>query len=139
MARRKPKHEAFPPGDLIREEIEFRGWTQADLAKIMGRPLPVINQLINGRKAITARTARELEAASGPDAQFWLNMETSYRLYKEAEADPEIEPPCQAAREGSDDRAQAEGEQVRHRPAMKKPAAKPGAGQVTSCDWPPTR
>jgi HTH-type transcriptional regulator / antitoxin HigA len=90
MAKRKPKYEAFPPGDLIREEIEFRGWSQADLAQIMGRPLPVVNQLINGRKAITARTARELEAALGPDAQFWLNMETSYRLYKEGQADPEI-------------------------------------------------
>ena len=52
-----------PPGDHIREEIEFRGWTQAELAEIMGRPVPVINELINGRKAITARTARELEAA----------------------------------------------------------------------------
>ena len=50
----------------------------------------MVNQLINGRKAITARTARELEAALGPDAQFWLNMETSYRLYKEGQADLEI-------------------------------------------------
>jgi addiction module HigA family antidote len=90
MAKRLPKYEAFPPGDLIRDEIEYRGWTQSDLAQIMGRPLQAVNELINGRKAITARTARELEAALGPDAQFWLNMETSYRLYKEAQADPEI-------------------------------------------------
>jgi HTH-type transcriptional regulator/antitoxin HigA len=90
MAKRLPKYEAFPPGDLIRAEIEYRGWSQSELAQIMGRPLQAVNQLINGRKAITARTARELEAALGPDAQFWLNMETSYRLYKEAQADPEI-------------------------------------------------
>ncbi len=90
MAKRQPVYRAFPPGDLIREEIEYRGWSQNDLARIMGRPLQAVNELINGRKAITARTARELEAALGPDAQFWLNMETSYRLYKEAQADPEI-------------------------------------------------
>jgi HTH-type transcriptional regulator / antitoxin HigA len=90
MAKRLPKYEAFPPGDLIRREIEYRGWSQSDLAQIMGRPLQAVNELINGRKAITARTARELEAALGPDAQFWLNMETSYRLYKEGQADPEI-------------------------------------------------
>jgi addiction module HigA family antidote len=90
MAKRQPAYRAFPPGDLIREEIEYRGWSQNDLAQIMDRPLQAVNELINGRKAITARTARELEAALGPDAQFWLNMETSYRLYKEAQADPEI-------------------------------------------------
>jgi addiction module HigA family antidote len=90
MAKRQPVYRAFPPGDLIREEIEYRGWSQNDLARIMGRPLQAVNELINGRKAITARTARELEAALGPDAQFWLNMETSYRLYKEGEADPGI-------------------------------------------------
>jgi addiction module HigA family antidote len=90
MAKRRPAYQAFPPGDLIREEIEYRGWSQNDLAQIMGRPLQAVNQLINGRKAITARTARELEAALGPDAQFWLNMETSYRLYQESQADPEI-------------------------------------------------
>ena len=56
----------------------------------MGRPVQVINEIINGRKAVTARTARELEAALGPSAEFWMNLETSYRLYKEGQADPEI-------------------------------------------------
>ena len=90
MAKRTPKYEAFPPGDLIRRELEHRGWTQGDLARIMGRPLQIVNQIINGGKAITARTARELEAALGPEAQFWMNLETSWRLYIEAKADPQI-------------------------------------------------
>jgi HTH-type transcriptional regulator/antitoxin HigA len=90
MAKRTPKYEAFPPGDLIRAELEYRGWTQGDLARIMGRPLQIVNQIINGSKAITARTARELEAALGPEAQFWMNLETSWRLYIEAKADPAI-------------------------------------------------
>ncbi len=90
MAKRSPNHQAFPPGDHIREEIEYRGWSQADLARIMGRPIQVINQIINGRKAITARTARELEAALGTSAETWMNLETSYRLHVEAKADPAI-------------------------------------------------
>jgi HTH-type transcriptional regulator/antitoxin HigA len=90
MAKRRPKYEAFPPGDHIREEIEYRGWTQGELARIMGRPVQVINEIINGKKAITARTARELEAALGPSAETWMNLETSYRLYFEGKADPEI-------------------------------------------------
>jgi len=81
---------AFPPGDFIREELEARGWTQSDLAEILGRPFQTVNAIINGRKAITSRTARELEAALGPSAQFWMNLETSYQLHKESEPDPEI-------------------------------------------------
>ena len=69
---------------------EYRGWTQGDLARIMGRPLQTINQIVNGKKAITAETARELEAALGPQAQFWMNLETSWQLYQAKQPDPEI-------------------------------------------------
>jgi HTH-type transcriptional regulator/antitoxin HigA len=86
----KPRRQAFPPGDHIREEIEFRGWTQGDLASIMGRPHQVINQIINGKKAITARTAYELEAALGPSAETWMNLETGWQLYRADRPDPEI-------------------------------------------------
>ncbi len=89
-AKRKPRRQAFPPGDHIREEIEYRGWTQGDLAMIMGRPLQVVNQIINGKKAITARTAYELEAALGPSAETWMNLETGWQLYRAARPDPEI-------------------------------------------------
>jgi len=87
---RRPATAAFPPGDFIREELEARGWTQSDLARILNRPFQMVNAVINGRKAITSRTARELEAAFGPSAEFWMNLETSYQLHKEGEPDPEI-------------------------------------------------
>jgi HTH-type transcriptional regulator/antitoxin HigA len=91
MARnRRSPAAAFPPGDFIREELEARGWTQSDLAVILGRPFQTVNAIINGRKAITSRTARELEAALGPSAEFWMNLETAYQLYKEGQPDPEI-------------------------------------------------
>jgi HTH-type transcriptional regulator / antitoxin HigA len=90
MAKRRPIYQAFPPGDHIREEIEYRGWSQGDLARMMGRPVQVINEIINGRKAITARTARELEAALDVDAEVWMNLQTSYQLYKDRQAHPEI-------------------------------------------------
>ena len=104
MAKRRPNYEAFPPGNYIRQEIDYRGWSQSELARIMGRPVQVINQIINGSKAITAKTARELEAALGPDAQTWLNLETSWRLYIEAKADPAI-----AARAKARDKASPNG------------------------------
>ena len=72
--------QIFPPGDFIREELEERGWKQEDLAKIMGRPLPTINQIIVGRTAITPETAHELAEAFGTSAELWMNLESSFRL-----------------------------------------------------------
>lgn len=72
--------EVFPPGEFIRDELDARGWTQADLAKIMSRPMTTINQIITGKKAVTPQTAQELGAAFGTSAHQWMNLESSYRL-----------------------------------------------------------
>ncbi len=70
-----------PPGSILSEEIEARGWTQKDLAEIMGRPPQAINEIIKGTKQITPETAIELSAAFGTSAQFWTNLEANYRLH----------------------------------------------------------
>jgi HTH-type transcriptional regulator / antitoxin HigA len=90
VKKRRPVAEVFPPGDVIREELEARGWTQSDLAAILGRPFQMVNAICNGRKAITPQTARELEAAFGASAEFWMNLEIAYRLHKQSEPDPAI-------------------------------------------------
>ena len=71
---------AIPPGELLAEEIEARGMTQRALAEAMGRPPQAINEIIRGKKAITPRTAIEIEQALGIAASFWVNLEASYRL-----------------------------------------------------------
>jgi HTH-type transcriptional regulator/antitoxin HigA len=81
MITRKPA-EVFPPGDFIREELDARGWTQGDLAKIMGRPEPAINQMINNKRGITAESALELAAAFGTSPEFWMNLDAAYRLHQ---------------------------------------------------------
>ena len=72
---------AIPPGEYLREEIEARGISQKELARRMGRPVNAINEIVNGKKAITAETAWQLELAL-PEipARFWLNLETDYQL-----------------------------------------------------------
>ena len=74
---------AIPPGEYLAEEIEARSLSQKDLARQMGRPVNAINEIINGKKAITAETALQLEEVL-PEipARFWLNLETDYRLTK---------------------------------------------------------
>ena len=74
---------AIPPGEHLAEEIEARGISQKELAKRMGRPLNAVNEIINGKKSITAETALQLEEVM-PEipARFWLNLETNYQLTK---------------------------------------------------------
>jgi HTH-type transcriptional regulator / antitoxin HigA len=72
---------AIPPGEYLAEETKARGISQKELAKRMGRPLNAINEIIHGKKAITAETALQLEEVM-PEipARFWLNLEIDYQL-----------------------------------------------------------
>ena len=70
----------IPPGEVLQEELAARNMTQQDLARAMGRPPRAINEIIHGRKALTTRTALELEKVLGVSAQLWLRLEASYRL-----------------------------------------------------------
>ena len=74
---------AIPPGEYLAEEIAARGLSQKELARRMERPVNAINEIINGKKAITAATALQLESVM-PEipARFWLNLETDYQLTK---------------------------------------------------------
>lgn len=77
--------EVSSPGRILRLELEARGWTQKDLAEIMGRPEQTISQIVNGEKEITPQTAIELSKAFGVSAQFWNNLEANYRLWLAAQ------------------------------------------------------
>ena len=68
------------PGEILQEELEVRNWTQADLAEILGRPVQAINEIISGKKAITPDTALALSEALGTSPEYWLNLESAYRL-----------------------------------------------------------
>lgn len=72
--------EPRAPGDFIRDELESRNWTQADLARILKRPLPTINQIVQGKRAILPEMAIELGAAFGIGAEIWMQREAAYRL-----------------------------------------------------------
>ena len=69
------------PGAILSEELDARGWTQQDLADIIGRPPQVISEIINGKKRITPETALELAQAFGTSAEFWINLEADYQLW----------------------------------------------------------
>jgi HTH-type transcriptional regulator/antitoxin HigA len=72
----------IPPGEQLADELQERGLTQSAFAKIIGRPLNTVNEIIKGKKSITAESAIAFEQALGIRAEIWLNLEASYQLTK---------------------------------------------------------
>src|SRR5262245_16338701 len=68
-----------PPGETLLEILEARGMSQADLADRTGRPKKTINEIIQGKAAITPETALQFELVLGIPAAFWNARERNYR------------------------------------------------------------
>lgn len=67
------------PGDTLQEVLNERGISQANLAERTGRPKKTINEIVQGKAAITPETALQLERVLGVPAVFWNNLERNYR------------------------------------------------------------
>ena len=77
--------EVFPPGEYLQDELEARGLSLAEFAATIGRDPIYLGRLILGKAQLTADIALQLEEALGLDAQYWLNLESTYRLAKSRE------------------------------------------------------
>lgn len=69
------------PGEILVEALEERGMSQSELARRMGRPIKTINEIANGKAAITPETAIQLELTLGISAGFWNALEASFRAH----------------------------------------------------------
>ena len=72
---------AIHPGEMIKDEIEYRGISQKALAAEIGLPASVLNEVLNGKRAVTTEYALLLEAALGIEADLWLRLQAA-RLEK---------------------------------------------------------
>jgi addiction module HigA family antidote len=71
------------PGEMLLEEfIKPLGISQSELAEWIGVSYPRLNEIVNGKRAVTPDTALRLEQVFGVDAQFWLNLEVAWELYQ---------------------------------------------------------
>ncbi len=69
---------AIHPGEMIKDEIEYRGISQKALAVEIGLPPSVLNEVLNGKRAVTTEYALLLEAALGIEADLWLRLQAEY-------------------------------------------------------------
>lgn len=75
--------EVFPVGELLSDELQERGWTQTEFAEILGRPTQFVSEIVAGKKEITRESAAQIGAALGTSAEFWLNLQDAFFLWKQ--------------------------------------------------------
>lgn len=75
---------ATSPGSTLKEVLEDRKMTQADLSDRIGLTPQTLSKIIRGSAPITPETATNLEVVLGVPASFWNNLEVNYRTNQEA-------------------------------------------------------
>jgi len=68
------------PGEILGDELEETGLTARKLADVIEVPPNRLYQLLSGKRSITADTALRLGQYFGMSADFWMNLQTAYKL-----------------------------------------------------------
>ena len=69
------------PGTILRDEfLEPLGITQVNLAAHIRVPLQRINEIVRGRRGVSAETAWLLAGALGTTPEFWTNLQAQHDL-----------------------------------------------------------
>jgi len=68
------------PGEVLKDEIEFRGISQRELAKQMGISYSSMNEVLNCKRSLNPKLAMMMEAALGVDASPLLAMQNEYDI-----------------------------------------------------------
>ena len=77
-SQRPPTH----PGEMLLEEfLKPLGLTQVDAAEKMGISLNRLNELIRGKRGVTADTALRLAKLLKTSPEFWMNLQAAWDLY----------------------------------------------------------
>jgi addiction module HigA family antidote len=68
------------PGELLKDELEYRKLSQRAVAKQLGLPYTAFNEILNGKRPVTTNFAMIMEAALGVPAYMLVGMQTDYNL-----------------------------------------------------------
>lgn len=68
------------PGEVIKDEIEYRGISQRSLAQKIGVSYTQLNEILNGKRNLNTETAMLIAAALNIDVEPLLDMQTRYNI-----------------------------------------------------------
>jgi addiction module HigA family antidote len=80
IANNLTPYEPVHPGEVLKEEIEYRGISQRKLAAQMGVSHTVLNEILNCKRPVTTEYALLFEAALGIDAEPLIGMQADYNV-----------------------------------------------------------
>jgi addiction module HigA family antidote len=80
IANNLTPYEPIHPGEILKEEIEYRGISQRKLAAQMGVAYSVLNEVLNAKRPVTIEYALLFEAALGIDAGIFIRMQADYNV-----------------------------------------------------------
>ena len=80
IANNLTPYEPTHPGEILKEEIEYRGISQRKLAAQMGVAYSVLNEVLNAKRPVTTEYALLFEAALGIDAGIFIRMQADYNM-----------------------------------------------------------
>ncbi|MBN2001170.1 HigA family addiction module antidote protein [candidate division KSB1 bacterium] len=82
----KQKMEPIHPGEILKEEfLDPIGISQYRLAKDINVPPRRINEIVHGKRSVSADTALRLGRYFNMSPQFWLNLQSHYDLEIESD------------------------------------------------------
>lgn len=82
----QPKNP-FHPGEILLEEfLQPQDMSQAEFARKIGWTKARLNELVRGKRGITAEAALDLAEILGTTPKLWMNLQATYDLNKAAEA-----------------------------------------------------
>ena len=80
IANNLTPYEPTHPGELLKEEIEYRGISQRKLAAKMGVAYSVLNEVLNAKRPVTTEYALLFEAALGIESGIFIRMQSDYNV-----------------------------------------------------------
>ena len=80
IANNLEPHNPTHPGEVIKDELEFRGISQRRLASEIGVPASQLNEVLNGKRPLSAEIALLIGQALGLDAAPLLSLQMKNNL-----------------------------------------------------------
>ena len=77
-------YEPTHPGEVIKDEVEYRNISQRKLAEQLGISYKALNDLLNGHRSLTTSTAMMFEAALDIPADSLMRLQMKYNMQRAA-------------------------------------------------------
>lgn len=86
----EPKADFESPADALRSWMEERGWSQTDLAYVLGVNSATVNQILSGKRGVSPEMAKALAAAFNLPLDTFATLQARWELQAARDPDPSV-------------------------------------------------